>query len=193
MQEKGSRMEGAPLIRVIDSLEERNLLLDIHREYDRENGFVRSDADRERLVDYLGRHRDTLIIVGGFVERKLAAWMRRQERTSSSSCDVVLMLDALHVSKGFHRQGIGTSMVSWLVDFARARGIPRIDLLASLGNDAAIRLYEKFGFTKRKRFQMMLLIEEDQRLEKLLRRKINEELAFENPGPSSGREPDISD
>lgn len=175
-------------IRIIDSLRERNLLIDIHREYDREYGFRRCAADREKLVDYLGRHDDTLIMVGGFAEKRLVAWMRLQERTSSSSCDVVLMLDALHVSKGYRGCGFGTGMVSWLVDYARGRGVPRIDLLATFGNEAAIRLYEKFGFTGRKRLQMMLLVEEDERLEKILHRKIREERTLDYPDPDGAAE-----
>ncbi len=79
-------------------------------------------------------------------------------------------------------------MVSWLVDYARGRGVPRIDLLATFGNEAAIRLYEKFGFTGRKRLQMMLLVEEDERLEKILHRKIREERTLDYPDPDGAAE-----
>ncbi len=55
----------------------------------------------------------------------------------------------------YRRQGIGARLVRAAVDGARARGCEFLSLEVRVGNEAAIRLYEKLGFRaqgKRKNF-----------------------------------------
>jgi GNAT superfamily N-acetyltransferase len=52
-----------------------------------------------------------------------------------------LIVDAQH-----RRKGIGTKLVNYVIQQARAEGVLRITLLTDLENDTALGLYRKLGF-----------------------------------------------
>lgn len=52
------------------------------------------------------------------------------------------------VLNDYRGQGIGTELLRACLDKARTKGIKRIDLEVRADNDAAISLYEKFGFSR---------------------------------------------
>ena len=55
---------------------------------------------------------------------------------------------AISVEKAYWGQGIGTSLISRLISFAKDAGIEIISLDVRADNYNAIRLYEKFGFKR---------------------------------------------
>jgi ribosomal-protein-alanine N-acetyltransferase len=68
----------------------------------------------------------------------MISWMLRQE----------LHLINIAVTPGSQRAGIGTKMLRYLVDLAVGEGRRFITLEVRESNDAAIRLYESFGFKR---------------------------------------------
>ncbi|MEA5599406.1 ribosomal protein S18-alanine N-acetyltransferase [Rivularia sp. UHCC 0363] len=61
----------------------------------------------------------------------------------------------LAVNPQYHRQGIGAALLYSLIETARDRGLERATLEVRASNQAAISLYEKFGFKtagKRRRY-----------------------------------------
>lgn len=54
----------------------------------------------------------------------------------------------ISVLKEYWNKGIGSRLLSELIDFAKANSIEIIDLQVRSDNAAAIHLYEKFGFEK---------------------------------------------
>lgn len=52
------------------------------------------------------------------------------------------------VDKRYRNKGIGTLLLSALIDYSREVGIKRMTLEVREHNDAALRLYEKHGFVK---------------------------------------------
>ena len=62
--------------------------------------------------------------------------------------DAHLLLFAVHPSK--RRQGIGTAILTWLEDAARAAGSRRIRVEARRDNDAARNFYSEHGYHERK-------------------------------------------
>lgn len=53
----------------------------------------------------------------------------------------------LAVAKKWRCRGIGESLLTYLLDQARARGLRRVTLEVRMSNEAAQRLYSKHGFT----------------------------------------------
>lgn len=68
-------------------------------------------------------------------------------RDSHPACahvaDLGLMVDAVH-----RRQGIGSALLEQAVEWARGAGVEKIELHVFPHNEAAIRLYERFGFER---------------------------------------------
>jgi len=52
------------------------------------------------------------------------------------------------VAEGWRGRGVGTALMQTCVDLARERGVHKLALQVWPHNDAAIRLYEKFGFER---------------------------------------------
>jgi RimJ/RimL family protein N-acetyltransferase len=52
------------------------------------------------------------------------------------------------VAEGWRGRGVGTALMEGCVDWARERGVHKLALQVWPHNDAAIRLYEKFGFER---------------------------------------------
>lgn len=52
------------------------------------------------------------------------------------------------VAEGWRGRGVGTALMQSCVDWARERGVHKLALQVWPHNDAAIRLYEKFGFER---------------------------------------------
>jgi putative acetyltransferase len=55
---------------------------------------------------------------------------------------------AMYLRQDFQNAGLGTAMLSRLLNLARKEGLHRIGLHVIVDNKIAIHLYEKFGFRK---------------------------------------------
>jgi ribosomal protein S18 acetylase RimI-like enzyme len=60
----------------------------------------------------------------------------------------VATLEDMIVAPSARGSGIGPTLLSYAIDFARESGVKRITLLTDHDNDAAQRFYSKHGFTK---------------------------------------------
>lgn len=60
----------------------------------------------------------------------------------------VCYLGGVAIDSNFHNQGYGTKMMKEIIGFARERGFKRMELSTYVGNDGAIKLYEKMGFER---------------------------------------------
>ena len=68
---------------------------------------------------------------------------RDQHPASNHVADLGLM-----VAASYRRRGIGTALLEAAVDWARAAGVRKLELHVFPHNEAAIRLYEGFGFVR---------------------------------------------
>ena len=57
-------------------------------------------------------------------------------------------IQTIGVTGGHQRTGIGTALLTALLDVADASGAAHVDLEVRAGNDAAIQLYERHGFSQ---------------------------------------------
>jgi ribosomal-protein-alanine N-acetyltransferase len=55
-------------------------------------------------------------------------------------------VQTIGVDPDYQRRGIGAALIDLLIDDARRLGCVRLDLEVRAGNEAAIKLYEKYGF-----------------------------------------------
>jgi ribosomal protein S18 acetylase RimI-like enzyme len=159
---------------------DRELLKIVHREIDSENGLFHTDEELGNLFDFLAQHNDIFPIFLEYHEGDLVGFARLQIRASTSSCERVLMIDALHIMEHHRGKGFGDALLREIITFAQKHNIPRTDLLVSIDNIPAIKLYEKHGFKGRKRIQMFRFNSKDEKLETVFKQKRKNESDIEN-------------
>ncbi len=105
----------------------------------------RSIGAERRYLRAVRRHPDAAVFVaeaeGAVVGRLSLA--RDPHPASRHVADLGLMVGA-----GFRRRGVGKALLSQAVEWARSVGIRKLELHVFPHNEAAIRLYEDFGFVR---------------------------------------------
>jgi RimJ/RimL family protein N-acetyltransferase len=106
----------------------------------------RTPADERRYLKALRRYDHAAVFVaetgGGEIVGRLSL-ARDQHPASTHVADLGLMVAASH-----RRRGIGWALLDAAVEWARARGISKLELHVFPHNEPALRLYEKFGFER---------------------------------------------
>lgn len=106
----------------------------------------RTAADERRYLKALRRYEHAAVFVaetgGGEIVGRLSL-ARDQHPASTHVADLGLMVAAAH-----RRRGIGWALLDAAVEWARARGISKLELHVFPHNEPALRLYEKFGFER---------------------------------------------
>jgi RimJ/RimL family protein N-acetyltransferase len=106
----------------------------------------RSVGDERRYLRALRRYRDAAVYVAETDEGEVVGRLSLSRDThpgSSHVADLGLMVAASH-----RRQGIGRALLEQAVAWCRAAGIRKLELHVFPHNEAAIRLYEEFGFER---------------------------------------------
>jgi RimJ/RimL family protein N-acetyltransferase len=109
------------------------------------NGW-RSAADERRYLRAVRRYPHAAVLVaeaedGAVVGRLSIA--RDQHPASRHVADLGLMVARLH-----RRRGIGTALLEAAAEWARDVGVSKLELHVFPWNEAAIALYENFGFVR---------------------------------------------
>ena len=105
----------------------------------------RSVAAERRYVRALRRHPDGALIVAevdGVIAGRLSL-SRDPHPSSAHVADLGLMVAAAH-----RRRGIGTALLAAAEQWARARGVSKLELHVFPHNEAAIALYESCGYER---------------------------------------------
>jgi RimJ/RimL family protein N-acetyltransferase len=107
----------------------------------------RSAADERRYLKAVRRHSDAAVFVAvdeqdDTVVGRLSL-ARDPHPASSHVADLGLM-----VAAQYRRRGIGRSLLTAAVEWARVAGIRKLELHVFPWNEPAIRLYESFGFER---------------------------------------------
>jgi RimJ/RimL family protein N-acetyltransferase len=109
-------------------------------------GEWRSAGDERRYLKALRRYPHAAVFVAeddaGTVVGRLSVG-RDPHPASTHVADVGLM-----VAVGARRQGVGRALLQAAVDWARAAGVRKLELHVFPWNEAAIKLYESFGFER---------------------------------------------
>ena len=109
-------------------------------------GEWRSAGDERRYLKALRRYPHAAVLVAEREDGTLVGRLsigRDPHPASTHVADVGLM-----VAADMRRQGVGTAMLEAAVDWARGAGVRKIELHVFPWNEAAIRLYEAFGFER---------------------------------------------
>ena len=67
---------------------------------------------------------------------------------SAEHCGLVAWLEELYVTPSFRSMGIGTALVTAIMEHSRKLGIVAIDLEVDAGHSRAESLYRRFGFRR---------------------------------------------
>ena len=105
----------------------------------------RSAGEERRYLRAVRRHPHAAVFVAedrGKVVGRLSL-SRDTHPASSHVADLGLM-----VAAGHRRRGIGWGLLEAAVDWAREVGVTKLELHVFPHNEAAIRLYERFGFDR---------------------------------------------
>jgi putative acetyltransferase len=109
-------------------------------------GEWRSAGDERRFLKALRRYPHAAVFVAeaddGTVVGRLSVG-RDPHPASTHVADVGLM-----VAAGARRQGVGKALLRAAVDWARPAGVRKLELHVFPWNEAAIKLYEGFGFER---------------------------------------------
>jgi putative acetyltransferase len=109
-------------------------------------GEWRSAGDERRYLKALRRYPHAAVFVAeredGTIVGRLSIG-RDPHPASTHVADVGLM-----VASDARRQGVGTAMLEAAVGWAREAGVRKVELHVFPWNDAAIKLYEAFGFER---------------------------------------------
>lgn len=105
----------------------------------------RSAADERRYLRAVRRHPDAEIFVAEADDRIVGrlSIARDTHPASRHVADLGLM-----VAQGHRGQGIGRALLETAVAWAREAGVRKLELHVFPHNEAAIRLYERFGFVR---------------------------------------------
>jgi RimJ/RimL family protein N-acetyltransferase len=109
------------------------------------NGW-RSVADERRYLRALRRYPHAAVFVAEAEDGRVIGRLslsRDQHPSSRHVADLGLMVDAAH-----RRRGIGRALLVAAVEWAQAAGVRKLELHVFPWNDAAIALYEDFGFVR---------------------------------------------
>jgi RimJ/RimL family protein N-acetyltransferase len=108
-------------------------------------GTWRSTSDERRAIRLLRRQPDAAIFVvetdQGIIGR--LSLTRDHHPSSQHVADIGLM-----VASGYRRRGVGRALLETAVEWARASGVSKLELHVFPHNEAAIKLYESFGFER---------------------------------------------
>ena len=108
------------------------------------NGW-RQVADERRYLRAIRRYPNAAVFVAdddGLIVGRLSI-ARDQHPASRHVADLGLMVAMTH-----RRQGIGTGLLETALEWARESEVRKLELHVFPHNEAAIKLYEKFGFVK---------------------------------------------
>ena len=106
----------------------------------------RSVADERRYLRAIRRYPHAAVYTVETDEGELVGRLslaRDQHPASAHVADLGLMVAASH-----RRQGIGRALLAQAVEWARERGVEKLELHVFPHNTAAIALYEAFGFER---------------------------------------------
>ncbi len=108
------------------------------------NGW-RNVSDERRYLRAIRRYPNAAVFVAedeGLIVGRLSI-ARDQHPASRHVADIGLMVAASH-----RRRGIGTALLDAAVDWARRAGVQKLELHVFPWNEAALALYERFGFAR---------------------------------------------
>ena len=106
----------------------------------------RSVGDERRYLRAIRRYPHAAVFVAESEDGEIVGRLslaRDQHPSSRHVADLGLM-----VARSHRRRGIGRALLTAAVDWARANGVRKLELHVFPYNEAAIRLYEQFGFDR---------------------------------------------
>jgi RimJ/RimL family protein N-acetyltransferase len=109
-------------------------------------GEWRSPGDERRYLKALRRYAHAAVFVAERDDGRLVGRLsvaRDPHPASTHVADLGLM-----VALGARRQGVGWALLEAAADWARSAGVRKLELHVFPWNEAAIALYEKFGFER---------------------------------------------
>jgi len=111
-----------------------------------EEGLAYPDV-RKALADWGKREGDTAVVAVVDSTPAGAAWYRfwKEEDLVRGYVDEATPVLVIGVRSAYRRQGVGTRMLEWLIDYASGHGVRRISLMVAKDN-YALHLYRQQGF-----------------------------------------------
>jgi RimJ/RimL family protein N-acetyltransferase len=110
------------------------------------NGEWRSPADERRYLKALKRYPHAAVLVAETDDGRVVGRLSLSRDTHPASAHVADL--GLMVAKDVRGRGIGSALLHAAVAWARGNGVRKLELHVFPWNEAAIAVYEKFGFER---------------------------------------------
>ena len=105
----------------------------------------RSVGDERRYLKAIRKSSDAAVLVAEAPEGVVGRLSIGRDRHPASRHVAVV---GLMVAKTHRRRGVGTALLTAAIGWAREHGVEKIELHVFPHNEAAIALYERFGFER---------------------------------------------
>jgi ribosomal-protein-alanine N-acetyltransferase len=143
----------------------RAMLADLDRIFEIERCSFSAPWPREYLAQHLGDDGFVVVEYGNLVVGYAVVgikipsfWARLEQRTRAlltgqepQEPPPVGHILNIAVDPAYRRKGLGKRLLEYALDYCRQLGAERVELEVRTGNDAAIALYQKYGFVIRER------------------------------------------
>jgi ribosomal-protein-alanine N-acetyltransferase len=143
----------------------RATLADLDRIFEIERCSFSAPWPREYLAQHLGDDGFVVVEYGNLVVGYAVVgikipsfWARLEQRTRAlltgqepQEPPPVGHILNIAVDPAYRRKGLGKRLLEYALDYCRQLGAERVELEVRTGNDAAIALYQKYGFVIRER------------------------------------------
>jgi len=107
----------------------------------------RARAQARAMLEVPGRVRPCLARVDG----EVVGYVILADFWSNEFGGPMTYVDEMYVRPAWRDRGVGSGILAWVLDDARARGLVRVSLEVNEGNQRAEALYRRLGFTSEAR------------------------------------------
>lgn len=114
--------------------------------FEQESDFKVDEEAQKRGLTLILENRNIGDLLIAYDGSKVLGMMSLLYTISTAVGGRVAMVEDVVVLPEYRGQGIGTELMKFAIEFAKAQGVNRLTLLTDASNEKAQKFYQKFGF-----------------------------------------------
>jgi len=117
-----------------------------------EEDFTFDEVKQKRGLELVVSNTESAIAFVAEIDGKVIGMLTAQTNISTAEGSISAVLEDMVIEKSFRGKGIGKKLMQAMEDWAREKGIKRLQLLADKTNSPALAFYNKLGWDQTKMF-----------------------------------------